>query len=335
MLQILHEAPDGLADCPADELEDLLGEPTLLHLPGDRSQPLHVSVLLHGNETAGWDAMRGILKDFAGGPLPRAMSVFIGNVHAARRHMRRLDGQLDYNRVWGGGASPEHAMARAALEEMRRLRPVASIDVHNTTGPNPHYACVNRLDRHSLHLASRFSGTVVYFRAPLGMHALAFRALCPAVTIECGMPESPAGAAHARAYLEQRLFEESMPENPIAAEGLNLFRTRARVAVPEGMSFSFEDQDADFFLPAELVEHNFCELPAGMQLGQWRDGVEPRLQVRSERGKDLFDCYFESAGGRLRVRRPFFLSMLTTRKKIVMQDCLCYIMERMDLARLA
>ncbi len=331
MLRILNDPPDGLAECPAQELESLLGGPTLLHLPGERLEPLHLSVLLHGNEIAGWEAVRGILRDFEHGTLPRALSIFIGNVQAARLGLRRLDGQPDFNRIWNGGDDPEHAMAQAVLEEMRKLQPVASIDVHNTTGPNPHYACVNRLDAKSLHLAHRFSSTVVYFRAPFGMHSMAFSRLCPAVTIECGMPESPEGATHAKAYLEQRLFEEALPETPVDPAGSHFFHTRARVKIPEGMSFSFEDEGADFYMPKNMVEHNFCELSQGMELGQWTQGVEPRLLVQGEEGEDLFDEYFESGNGRLRVKRPFFLSMLTTRKKIVVQDCLCYVMERMEL----
>ena len=39
--------------------------------------------------------------------------------------------------------------------------------------------------------------------------------------------------------------------------------------------------------------------------------------------------YFENRDRQLIVRQPFFLSMLTTREKIVEQDCLCYLMERM------
>ena len=329
MLKILEHLPDGLADCPAEGLEDLLGGPALLHLPGERPEPLFLSVLLHGNEIAGWEAVRGILRDFSEARLPRALSILIGNVKAARLGLRRLDGQQDYNRVWNGGDSPEHRMARQVIEEMRRRNPVASIDVHNTTGPNPHYACVNRLDSRSLYLAQRFSKTAVYFRAPLGIQSMAFGELCPSVTIECGLPESPEGIVHAKAYLEQRLFEEFIPDHRPATGELELFHTRARVRVPEDLSFSFRSRDADFYMPGELAEYNFQELPEGTAFGMWGDGVEPRLCVEDEKGHDAFDAYFENRGRQLTVRQPFFLSMLTTREKIVEQDCLCYLMERM------
>ena len=50
----------------------------------------------------------------------------------------------------------------------------ASIDIHNNTGLNPHYGCVNRLDPPFLHLATLFSRIVVYFKRPLGVQSAAF-----------------------------------------------------------------------------------------------------------------------------------------------------------------
>ena len=329
MLKVLDRLPSGLADCPAGGLEEVLGGPTLLHLPGGRPDPLFLSVLLHGNEIAGWEAVRGLLRDFSEARLPRSLSVLIGNVQAARLGLRRLDDQPDYNRIWNGGDRPEHQMARQVVEEMRRRHPIASIDVHNTTGPNPHYACVNWLDGRSLYLAQRFSRTAVYFRALLGMQSMAFGELCPSVTIECGLPESPEGIVHAKAYLEQRLFDESIPDHRPSADELELFHTRARVRIPEGLSFSFQSRDVDFYMPEALVECNFQELAEGAAFGEWGAGVHPRLRVEDEQGQDVFDMYFENQGRQLRVRQPFFLSMLTTREKIVEQDCLCYLMERM------
>lgn len=328
MLKELEQPPAGLADCPAAGLAELLGGPTLLHLPGRRGRPLFLTVLQHGNETTGWEAMRGILRDFAQAELPRPLSVFIGNVAAARRGLRRLDGQPDYNRLWAGGDAPEHRMAERVFAAVRARRPCASIDVHNTTGPNPHYACVNTLEPRTLYLAGRFSRTAVYSRVPPGMHSLRFSRLCPALTIECGLPASPEGVAHARAYLEQRLFEEELPAAPPPGE-LELFHTVAQVRVPAALSFGFDGGGEDLRLDPGLVEYNFREVPAGFELGRWRPGRAVPLAVADERGADAFDAYFVNRGDRLLARRPVVLSMLTLQEKIVAQDCLCYLMERL------
>ena len=327
-LSIRERLPDGLADCPAPELEELLGGPTLLHLPGAAGAPLYLSVLLHGNETTGWDALRGILRDFAGARLPRPMSVLIGNVRAARVGMRRLDDQPDYNRIWDfQGDTPEHRMARRIFEEVRARAPAASIDVHNTTGPNPHYSCVNRLDARSLHLAQRFSAIAVHSEVPASMHSLRFNSICPAITIECGEPDQTEGTVHARAYLEQRLFESALPDRMPDLEGLELFHTVAQVQVPREFSFGFADRGKDLCLSDALVQYNFRELPAKFELGRWGAVDNPRLLVRDRKGRDLFDDYFVNRGDRLATRKPLILSMLTQQEKIIEQDCLCYLMK--------
>lgn len=62
-------------------------------------EPLFVSMLLHGNETTGLLAVQRLLDKYRDQPLPRALSVFVGNVEAARLGLRRLEGQPDYNRI--------------------------------------------------------------------------------------------------------------------------------------------------------------------------------------------------------------------------------------------
>jgi predicted deacylase len=100
---MLDHLPDGLLDCPATHLHDMLQEPTLVHLSGRRPQPLFVSVLQHGNEISGWDAVRRLLKGrYLRDPLPRSLILFIANVRAASRRQRKLTDQPDFNRCWPG-----------------------------------------------------------------------------------------------------------------------------------------------------------------------------------------------------------------------------------------
>jgi len=157
MLTQYESLPDGLLDLPAARLGEVLPGPALIHLPGRHTLPLFVSVLLHGNEDTGWLAAQEILRKYAAAELPRALSLFIGNVAAARSGVRRLDDQPDYTRVWPGceEAHPaERAMMQEVVDAMRARGVFASIDIHNNTGLNPHYACVNRLDQAFLHLAA-------------------------------------------------------------------------------------------------------------------------------------------------------------------------------------
>jgi hypothetical protein len=171
MLTTRADLPDDFLYASAGGLHQILPGPTLIHLPGRRTQPLFVSVLLHGNEDTGLKAVQSVLGNYRDRELPRALSLFIGNVQAAAQGQRHLESQPDYNRVWPGADSaelPEHAMMQEVVEQMRARRAFASIDIHNNTGINPHYGCVNRLEAPVLHLATLFSRVVVYFKRPLG-----------------------------------------------------------------------------------------------------------------------------------------------------------------------
>ncbi len=138
--------PSRLLETEAARLHELLPGPTLVHLPGRRPEPLFVSVLQHGDEITGWEVVRALHARYRarGRERPRALSVFIGNVAAARAGLRFLPGQPDDNRVWGrpAGAAqlPEERMMQQVVEAMRLRRVFASVDVHNDTGANPHYA---------------------------------------------------------------------------------------------------------------------------------------------------------------------------------------------------
>ena len=74
MLTVRDGIPPELLAADARQVARDLAGPTLFHLPGKRKEPLFVSVLLHGNEDGGWEAVRGLLRDRGGRELPRARS---------------------------------------------------------------------------------------------------------------------------------------------------------------------------------------------------------------------------------------------------------------------
>lgn len=335
MLRTLEAFPTALLDTGPTGLNALLGGPTLLHLPGRRPEPLFVAALLHGNEDTGFLAVRELLRRYHGETLPRALSIFIGNVAAAEQGLRRLDGQPDYNRVWPGSEeapTAEHALMAEVVETMAQRKVFASVDVHNNTGINPHYGCVNRIDYRYLHLATLFSRTVVYFTRPRGVQSLAFSKLCPAVTVECGQPGQPHGIAHACDYLDACLRLSDIPVHPVARHDIDLFHTVAVVKVPRHISFGFGEAPGDIrFLP-DLDHYNFRELPEGTPLA-WVDSAlsaQP-LEAWDETGRDVSSRYFRLENGQLRLRRSLMPSMFTLDTRIVRQDCLGYLMERYEL----
>lgn len=331
-LSIYEALPDGLLDLEANQLHALLPGPSLIHLPGRRPEVLFVSILLHGNEDTGWLAIREVLRKYQDALLPRALSLFIGNVAAARVGARRLDTQRDYNRIWPGTEAPtcqESAMARQVVDEMRRRPLFASLDIHNNTGLNPHYACVNRLKQPFLHLATLFSRTVVYFTRPLGVQSAAFAELCPAVTLECGKPGATHGTEHAAAFIEACLRLSEFPRHPVASHDLDLYHTVATVKVPEAVSFGFEGEDRHIRFDPALDHFNFRELPAGTVWGEVSGWDGAYLHVTDEAGQDISRDFFDCRLGQIRLTKRLMPAMLTRDSKVIRQDCLCYLMERL------
>ncbi len=331
MLTVLDSLPVGLLDAGPRELHGVLPGPTLIHIPGRREPALFVSVLLHGNEVSGLHAVQRVLARYRNRELPRALSLLVGNVEAARAGVRRLDHQADYNRVWPGAEDsgrPEHQFAAEVVEAMRERGLFASVDIHNNTGTNPHYACVRRLEPGFLHLATLFSRTVVYFARPRGTLAGAFSTLCPSVAVECGKPGREAGIAHAAEYVEACLNLSALPEHPVPKHDLDLFHTVAVVKVPADVEFTFGAAKAPIAFPADLDHNNFRELRAGTFFAAVATAKHV-LDVRDEAGNDVFDDVFEVRNGQLLTRRSVMPSMLTPDPRAIRQDCLCYLMERM------
>ena len=334
MLTVLEKLPEHILDKKAHELYQLLKGPTLIHLQGQINRPVFISVLLHGNETTGWEALRAYLQSLQGKPLPRSVSIFIGNVFAAEYHQRVLDEQLDYNRVWRDHDSEEGKMMSEVVRQMRERNVFASIDIHNNTGKNPHYACINRQEHDFYQLAHLFSRTVVYFIKPDSVQSMAFSSLCPAVTVECGLPEHKHGVEHARNYIEKVMALEAFNNEPLRDEDFDLYHTMATVKIPAEYEFGFmpvngiDCRKHDICFEDNIDRLNFTALQAGQLLARIKTDKPIRLQAVDERGNDVSERYFDYSNGEIRTKIPLMPSMLTMDKFIVRQDCLCYMLEK-------
>jgi hypothetical protein len=330
---VFDKVPDGFLDCPAGRLAELLPGPCVIDLAGREQRPLFVSVLLHGNEDTGLVAAQEVLRRHLSRELPRSLLLFVGNVAAAAANVRTLPDQTDYNRVWPGTPTPDVPEARLAqwvFDYAAARRPFASIDIHNNTGFNPHYACVTRLEPRFIALAHLFSRTVVHFQRPLGVHAGAFARLCPAITVECGKAGAGAATAHAVELIEACLAMSQLPSHDLAPRDIDLLRTCAIVKAPVHASFSFDGSPADFRFRSDIDRLNFSELAAGESFGQI-DGGDARLEVSPGDGLDAAGDYFDYRDGDIRLARDVIPAMLTQDPRAIRQDCLCYLMHRIGL----
>lgn len=291
---------------------------------------MFVSILLHGNEYTGLRAMQQVLRRYQERELPRALSLFVGNIDAAREGVRRLEGQPDYNRVWPGTQipdTPEAALMADVMDEMRLRKPFASIDIHNNTGRNPHYSCISIVTPANLYLATLFSRIVVFFTCPRGVQAAAMATLCPAITVECGKVGAAMGDEHAASLVEAALHLAAFPEHGPHKGDLDVYHTVATVKVPPHVSFGFGSDSHDVDLLAELDCANFVDQIAGAVWGRVREGVVP-FDVTDDNGEPAFDVFFEMSAGEIRLCKPVMPAMLTLDERAVRQDCLCYLMER-------
>lgn len=319
-----HELSAEVLECTSIQLADVLNGPTLFDLSKPSKDPLFVSVLLHGNETSGWEA---VCKLFSVNPeLSQTSSVlvFIGNVLAAKNEVRKLDDQPDYNRVWNGGCAVEHRLAEDVISFARQKRPWCTIDIHNNSGPNPHYSVVTDLNPATLALASSFSSLAIYAKQPIGTLTRAFSDFCTSIAIEAGTPTDPSSAERARAFIEQLLSEDQMVGS--SSEFLKIFDNHIRVTIePEsthkGRTFPELNPELDAF--------NFKSLPAGSLICNLKDHSFG-IRANNEEQQDVTNDYLIVENSEVRLRQDVIMSMYTRDPVIAMQDCICYFLKPIE-----
>ena len=328
-LRVLDSVPAELLTIEPTQVGQVLPGPTLIHLAGRRPQPLFVSVFLHGNETTGFLALQNVLRRYTDRQLPRALSLFFGNIEAAGQQRRRLDHQPDYNRIWPGTELPackETALAQHVVEDMAQRRLFASIDIHNNTGLNPHYSCVTNLKAQTLQLAALFGRLCIYSVRPKGIQTGAFAPYCPSITLECGKPGLSFGSEHAAEFVDACLHIAEIPDHPVPRHDLELYRSVGQILIKPEIDFGMGREAAELNLRHNLDHLNFKALSAACCWGEFTGSELPLIVLNAE-GEDVADHFFQIEGGRLLLRREAMPSMLTVDERVIRQDCLGYLME--------
>ena len=289
--------------------------------------------MLHGNEDVGLKAVQRMLSAYEGRSLPREMLLLVGNTQAAKVGLRKLPDQMDFNRVWPGSelpVSPISLFMREVVEYSRHVGLFVSVDLHNNTGANPHYGCINRVDARTLQLASLFARTIVYFERPLGVQSAAMTELCPSITCECGQVGDEAGVVRAANLLEACLQMLELPDHPPPASDYHLLRTVATIKVNSTVRFGFDPNASqlEWLLPFDIALRNFRPLPQGTCFGRRMNGATSELLlVIDEQDRVVTDKFFTIVNDEVVLNRCATPSMLTTNMQIVCDDCLGYFME--------
>ena len=325
-LDRLDHLPGAIARTAAKDVRTVFPESTLISLEGRHPEPLFVAVLEHGNETSGWEALKKLQAWMAHHPLPRSMLIFIGNVRAAELEKRMVPGRPDYNRIWQGGDTPEHALAQQVLEIARAAKPFAAIDLHNNTGANPLYALVHHRRGPDLQLTSLFAAHAMWTRNPPGTLSEAFSEFCPAITAECGQSGIPAHEEAAFNLVLDALHIDHWRGE--ADLDLDLYTVTGRLEIAEDARIVFEHGAAgDIELPASLEKWNFFDRPAGSIFARLLNGRDV-IRVCDDKGRDVTGDVFRRDGDRLLLTRDFTPAMLTVDETAIRADCLGYLMEK-------
>ena len=323
----LHGLPDEFFDISSANIRSLFPNPTLIHLDGKDPNFLFISILLHGNEYTGLKVMQKILAEYAQ-DLPRSMLMFIGNVRAAEANRRYLPDQVDYNRCWPGTElepSATSQMMQRIVEIAHGLPLFAAIDIHNNTGKNPHYACITDPNMQNQNLAARFNRIGMVFNHR-GVSTMAFDRICPAITLECGLPGDPQGIEHACRFVEGMLTLDELPQSQPTRHALHLVESHLTLNIPEDVSYAFDPTaDVDLRFEHDFEDRNFTLFDPHQVFGYTR--VERPLSITDTDGQDVTDEILRVEEGRIYLNNTLMPAMITRDRLVISQDCLCHLLQ--------
>ncbi len=326
-LSYLDKLPENFFEIKINELNKIFKGPTLITLEGENNEkPLFISTLLHGNETTGFLALQRFLKKNHTN-LPRTLILFIGNIQAAVAGVRHLDEQEDYNRIWDSGNSEACVMAREVFEFAKKSNIIASIDIHNNTGKNPYYACVNRIDHAFLELAYLFNDTIIYFTQPHEVFSNAFAKICPSLTLECGLPGEEKGIEYVNQFLDKIFYDYDWGFSS-SKKDYKVYYSMARIKLPLKCSLDFDfDKNStnDYSLLKEFDELNFKEVLPGTALGYYQDNAQP-LCILDSHNRIITNDFFDFIDNTIVTNRMMIPSMFTKLISVAKSDSLGYIM---------
>lgn len=336
MPKMLSQLPDGILDVAADQLHQFVDDLTLVELSGQIKRPLFISILQHGNETTGWEALRIFLKQHLP-KLPRTLIILFGNIQAAKHNVRQLDGGFDYNRCWPGSRPKHHPLARKMADItqwVKQQKPLASVDIHNNTGRNPHYAGVNAIKKEHINLASLFSQTIIHITSPDGIQSGAFAEFCPAITIECGMSGTADGIEQTITFLENLCQLTDLNQIPGVSEHQQVMNIFAVVKLKKNMTIGIQGDaqtPVDFEIPDDLDYHNFHQLQPGTRFGRLQTAETPMpITVTDAMDHDITEQYFSIDEQQLRLNQSVMPAMITLSPQAIKLDCLCYLMRPLN-----
>jgi len=242
-----------------------------------------------------------------------------------------LPDQPDFNRIWNGHSAYERSLTTPLLQYVKDQNIQAAVDIHNNSGRNPVYGCINRRKKEFIQLAQLFSQNIVYFTKPDSVLSMALSSVCPTMVIECGLPGSIQGIAAGAKCIETLINKEEKWKNS-EVQISHIYYTCATLYIEPDSTISFDSQpvlkNSHFCFSDKLDELNFKKIEPGVVLGKVRD--PNRIKLIDKKGKNIFDCFFSIIENQLKVKSSFTPSMFTKNVEIAKSDCLGYVMKKIS-----
>ena len=316
-----------------EEFLTRLGGPTWIHLSGrDAARTRAMTTLLHGNEPSG---VRALFQWIRSGTRPAVNLVcFIGSVDAALAPpgfaYRQLPDCRDLNRCFRVPfVGQEGQIAAEVLDRLRKVKPEALIDFHNTSGRGPAYGVsTQRRDPHKA-LTALFSDHLIVTDLRLGTLMEATEEDFPTITAECG------GAGDARAdrtaltTLRRYATADSLWSDSHRHDAVKIFHHPIRVELEAGKQVAYGSApvpDVELTLREDADQFNFGILPQGETLGWVRDSDLNAITARDAKGRNRTAEMFSVVDSRLVVMDASRILMMTTNPHIARSDCLFYVL---------
>ena len=124
---------------------------------------------------------------------------------------------------------------------------------------------------------------------------------------------------------------DHFPEKPLPAHDLQLVKNSATVKVNENITFCFEDEEYsdslgyDLTLVKNFDHHNFTLLEKNEVFAYSK--IDKPFLVISPTGQDITGEIIQNINGEISLKNALMPAMISMDKKIVLQDCLCYLLE--------
>jgi len=325
------ESLNPLTQAPEEFLRNLK-QPSWIFIKGrDSTRCRILTTLLHGNEPSGFIALHRCLSESL---IPETdMHCLVASVPAALQEpffsTRMLPTQRDLNRCFTPPFYDEQGqLAKEILAHIKKLKPEAIIDIHNTSGDGPSFGVSTISNPSHIALTALFSHRLVITNIRLGALMEIATDDFHLITVEVGGRQEP--SSHEAAYqgLSRYMSTRNLYDAGITSEVFEILQHPVRLEIKAYKTLSYGEEQkpgADVTIIAEIEKYNFGEIPANQNLG-WlgKHGIDA-LTVKGTENQELISEYFKADGNNLQTRIPMKLFMATPDPQLAIGDCLFYL----------